>query len=91
MAPVKLHRCKTTLLKLEGHPCWHVQHALDDAGIEYEIVGEPYRRGRRTEIQRLTGQQHLPVIEFDDGTVYREESDAMAATIRAGKLFEGRG
>jgi hypothetical protein len=28
------------------------------------------------------------VIEFEDGTVYREESAEMAARIRAGKLLE---
>jgi hypothetical protein len=30
------------------------------------------------------------VIEFEDGTIYREESKDMASRIRAGKLFEGR-
>ena len=32
-----------------------------------------------------------PVIEFEDGSVYREESKEMAETIRAGKLDEKRG
>jgi hypothetical protein len=30
------------------------------------------------------------VIEFEDGTTYREESAAMAARIKEGKLFEAR-
>ena len=34
---------------------------------------------------------HYPVIEFDDGSVYREQSKDMAATIKAGKLDEKRG
>jgi hypothetical protein len=32
-----------------------------------------------------------PVIQFEDGSVYREESKEIAATIRAGKLDEKRG
>jgi hypothetical protein len=31
------------------------------------------------------------VIEFKNGSVYREESKEMAATIRAGRLDEKRG
>jgi hypothetical protein len=31
------------------------------------------------------------VIEFENGSIYREESKDMAATIRAGKLDEKRG
>jgi hypothetical protein len=31
------------------------------------------------------------VIEFEDGSTYRAESKDMAARIRDGKLFEGRG
>jgi hypothetical protein len=39
----------------------------------------------------MTGQQQYPVIQFDDGAVYREESKAMAETIRSGRLDEKRG
>ena len=35
---LKLHRCPHTWIKLSGHPCWKVQKALDDMGVEYEIV-----------------------------------------------------
>jgi hypothetical protein len=38
----------------------------------------------------LSGQKYYPVIEFEDGTTYREESKAMAETIRAGRLDEKR-
>ena len=37
----------------------------------------------------MSGQESYPVIQFEDGSVYREESKDMAARIRAGKLFEG--
>jgi hypothetical protein len=88
---VKLHRCSNVWVKVQGHPCWKVQSALDAQGIEYEIVKGPVRRGRRDELERLSGQRMYPVIEFVDGSVYREESKAMAETIRAGKLSEKRG
>ena len=86
---VKLHRCSNIWVKIEGHPCWRVQKALDDQGIEYEIVKEPWF-GKRENVVRLSGQRQYPVIEFEDGSVYREESKDMAARIRAGKLREGR-
>jgi glutathione S-transferase len=87
---VKLHRCSNVWVKLSGHPCWRVQKALDDAGVEYELVPGPLRRGKRDDLERLSGQRAYPVIEFEDGTVYREESAAMAETIRSGHLDDRR-
>jgi glutaredoxin len=85
---VKLYRCRAVWVKLSGHPCWRVQKALDEAGIDYEIVKGPGRRNRRDEIARLSGQRSYPVIVLEDGTVYREESKEMAARIAAGKLLD---
>ncbi len=90
MAKVKLHRCSLMWLTFLGHPCWRVQKALNEQGVEYEVVQEPLTRGKRTEVERLSGQRLLPVIEFENGTVYRASSREMAARIRAGRLFEGR-
>jgi glutathione S-transferase len=87
---VKLHRCPNVWLKIGAHPCWKVQKALDEQGIEYELATGPLRRGKRDEIEKLSGQRQYPVIEFEDGSVYREQSADMAARIRDGKLFEGR-
>ncbi len=87
---VKLHRCPNTWVKVEGHPCWRVQKALDDQGIAYELVKEPLRRSKRDETERRTGTRMLPWIEFEDGSVYRAKSKEMAETIRSGKLMEGR-
>jgi len=87
---LKLHRCSNLWVKIDGHPCWRVQKALDEAGLEYEVIKGPYRRSRRDVLERLSGQRAYPVIEFEDGSVYREESKEMAARIRAGKLMEGR-
>ena len=85
---VKLYRCGGTWVKLSGHPCWRVQKALDEAGIDYEIVKGPGRRSRRDEIVNLSGQRSYPVIVLEDGTVYREQSNDMVARIAAGKLFD---
>jgi len=67
-----------------------VQKALDEQGIEYEVVRGPVRPSRRVDLERLSGQRFYPVIEFEDGSVYREGSRDMAATIRAGHLDEKR-
>jgi glutathione S-transferase len=88
---IKLHRCRNEWVKVSGHPCWKVQKALDDAGIEYELVKGPVRRGKRDGLVDLSGQRLYPVIEFDDGTIYREESKDMAERITEGKLFEVQG
>jgi len=85
---VKLHRCSLTWFKLDMHPCWRVQKALDDQDIEYEVVTGPVRPGKRDELEQLSGQRKYPTIEFEDGHIYREESADMAERISAGKLFE---
>ena len=84
---IKLHRCSNEWVKINAHPCWKVQKALDEQGIEYELVKGPLRPGKRDELEQLSGQRKYPVIEFEDGSVYREESADMAARIRAGKLL----
>ena len=87
---VKLHRCSATWVKLSGHPCWRVQKALDEMGVDYEVVTEPWplRRGRTAVIQG-TGQSALPAIELEDGTWYREQSKEMERAIRAGRFGPG--
>jgi hypothetical protein len=89
---IKLHRCSTMWLKVGVHPCWKVQHALDEAGIDYEVVKHPaFPRGKRTELEALTGQRRLPAIEFEDGTVLREESKDLAARVDEGRLMSTPG
>jgi glutathione S-transferase len=77
-------------VKIGAHPCWKVQKALNEQGLEYEVVKGPLRRGQRDALEKLSGQRQYPVIELDDGTVYREESKDMAARIRRGELVEGQ-
>jgi glutathione S-transferase len=92
MAKVTLHRCPFTFLHTDHDACWKVQQALEEQGIEYEIRKEwGFPRGRRRALIEKSGQKLLPVIEFADGSVYREESSDMAATVRAGTLFERGG
>ena len=87
MPPLRLHRCPNNFVKLEGHPCWKVEKALKEQGIDYEVVTGPLRRSKRDELQELSGQRIYPVIEFPDGEVYRDDSKEMAARIAAGKLM----
>jgi glutathione S-transferase len=88
MMSVKLYRCSNLWVKVSGHPCWRVQKALEAAGVDYEVVKGPYRRGSRDELERLSGQRLYPVIAFEDGSVYRDQSAAMVERIRSGKLLE---
>jgi glutathione S-transferase len=88
---VKLHRCSAMFAKIEGHPCWKVQKALDEQGIEYEVVKGPLRPGKRDDLERISGQRKYPAIEFEDGSTYRDESSAMAERIRAGELLSEGG
>ena len=82
---IKLHTCGNTWIK-GPHPCWQVKKALNEQNIAFEEVGEPLRRGKRDALEALSGQRMLPVIEFEDGTAYRDESKAMAQKIREGEL-----
>ena len=83
---VKLHRCSTMWLKIGAHPCWRVQKALDEAGVEYEVVTHPHRRGQRDDVDEKTGQRALPAIELEDGRWIREESKDLAARVEEGRL-----
>jgi hypothetical protein len=40
-----LHRCSTEWVKIDAHPCRN-QKALDEQGIENELVKRPRRRGK---------------------------------------------
>jgi glutathione S-transferase len=88
VAPVKLHRCSWTFLHTDLDACWKVQRALDEQGIDYEVVKHGFGKGERPHVRALSGQKWLPVIEFEDGRSYRAESDEMAARVRAGQLFD---
>lgn len=86
---VILHRCSWTFLRTDLDACWRVQRALDEQGIEYEVVKHGYGKGKRPEIVELSGQKLLPVLEIPGGEVYRAESKEMAERVRAGGIAPG--
>ena len=88
MAPIRLHRCSWTFAHTDLDACWKVQRALNEQGIGYEVVKHGFGKGPRPEIEALSGQRLLPVIEFEDGSAYRAESGEMAERVRAGRLFD---
>jgi hypothetical protein len=61
-----------------GHPCGTAYHALKDAGYEPEVI-KSYglgclpdvfnRTSGRREVKRLTGNNWVPALVLDDGTV----------------------
>ena len=90
---VRLLRCSGQWVKI-GHPCWRVEKALIDMGIDYETVAGaalPWQRDQRSELIEKTGGNKYPAIVFESGSVYREESKDMERTIREGRLFEKAG
>lgn len=58
-----LHRCPTPTDLL--CPCGRVARALRAAGVDFDEVRVPYRRGRRAQVLELTGQSRVPVLELD--------------------------
>jgi hypothetical protein len=85
---VKLHRCSRQWVKIKAHPCWRVEQALAEMGIDYERVPGPNSRRDRALIQEHTGQKSYPAIQFEDGSWYREQSKDMERTIRESRLME---
>jgi len=89
---VTLHRCPLTFIHTKSHACWSVQKALDEQGIDYDVVKAPLLpRSRRKDVIRISGQPWVPMIEFEDGSGYRAESEEMTETIAAGRLFDHAG
>ena len=58
-----LHRCKSPTNRLCA--CGKVARELARRGIEADERRVPWRRGEREEVQALTGQSVVPVLEID--------------------------
>jgi len=88
MAKMKLHRCSYTFLHVDADACWRLQKALDEQGVEYEVVKQGFGKSEksRADVVKLSGQKYVPVLELPDGTVYREETDDMIAKLKSGTL-----
>ncbi|MGL6280556.1 MAG: glutathione S-transferase N-terminal domain-containing protein, partial [Gaiella sp.] len=66
---VKLHRCPVMWPPTDKHPCFRVQNALDEMGVEYEIVKVSWPgKMRRHDVIEHTGRGHVPVLELEDGS-----------------------
>ena len=57
-----LHRCRTPTNWL--CPCGRVARELDRCGIKVEQRRVPWRRSERAEVDALTGQDRVPVLEL---------------------------
>ncbi len=87
--PIKLYRCSNQWVKIKAHPCWRVEKALMDMGVEYERVPGPRKKEEREAVISGTGQKLYPDIQFEDGSWYREASKDMEKRIREGRLESG--
>jgi glutathione S-transferase len=58
-----LYRCPTPTNWL--CPCGKAARALRRHGVEHEQVRVPVLRGRRPEIEALSGQRRVPVLVID--------------------------
>jgi hypothetical protein len=83
---VKLYRCSNSWVK-GPHPCWQVQKALDEAGVEYEVVAGPYRRSKRDQMVELTGQRIYPAIQLENNDVVKKSSKELVEMIKAGDFL----
>ena len=88
MSKVKLHRCSYTFLHADMDACWRMQKALDEQGVDYEIVKHGWGKSEksRSEVVEMSGQKYVPVLELADGTIFREETDDMIAKLKSGEL-----
>lgn len=57
-----LYRCRTPTNWL--CPCGRVARELARRGIDTEQRRVPWRRGERTDVDALTGQDRVPVLEL---------------------------
>ena len=78
VATVVLYTCGAKKRRARlGHPCARAAKALGQAGRSYElktVAGYrllPWTRkpGQRDEIERLSGQENVPILVLDDGCV----------------------
>jgi glutathione S-transferase len=86
MAQAKtLHVCHVNRNGPKLHACRKAHDALDAAGHSYETnvfdKNRPFglfTHGKRPELKRMTGQEKLPVLELDDGSMITGSGDIVA-------------
>jgi len=62
-----LYRCRTPTDWL--CPCGRVARSLRAAGLEYDEERVAWRKRDRDEVEEVSGQRIVPVVEFDEGDV----------------------
>ena len=62
-----LFRCRTPTDWL--CPCGRVARELRAAGVAYEEERVPWRKRDRDEVDEVSGQRVVPVVELEDGDV----------------------
>jgi glutaredoxin 3 len=74
--PKTLHVCHIDRGGPKAHPCRKVHESLDELGYSYETnvfdKNRPmgwFTKGKRPDLKEMTGQEKLPVLELDDGTM----------------------
>jgi glutathione S-transferase len=74
--PKTLHVCDVDRGGPKIHPCRKVQERMDELGHSYETNifdrNRPmglFTRGKRPKLKKMSGQEKLPVLELDDGTM----------------------
>ncbi len=65
---ITLYRCRVPTNYL--CVCGKVARKLDSLGIEYETLRVPFRKSDRQEIEKLTGQKHVPVLVDGDEVIH---------------------
>jgi glutathione S-transferase len=86
MAQAKtLHVCHVGSGGPKLHACRKAHDALDAAGHSHETnvfdKNRPFglfTSGKRPELKRMTGQEKLPVLELDDGTMITGSGDIVS-------------
>ena len=67
MTVATLYRCRTPTNWL--CPCGRVARELRAAGLDYDEERVPWRKDDRDEVDEVSGQRIVPVVEFDGGDV----------------------
>ena len=80
---VKLHRCST---KWKVGPCWRVQKALDEQGIDYARRAGNARSRSRSNAHRPRPSKRRHALEPQTGD-RREQTDQTTAAGRGLKLW----
>ena len=64
---VKLHRCSAMWVKIDGHPCWRVQKALDELSGQRKYPVIEFEDGRSYRAESAEMAEKIRAGELFDG------------------------